>query len=88
MEIDELFKALGIAINDRQKPRALKMCKFCSRRHAGGKNHCRLYRSIKPRIAFSTTSPKRQKEVKAMGAFSTWDEVALRVASAQKHVRV
>lgn len=66
MDIDELFKALGIAINDRKKPHGVKMCKSCSRLHAGGKNHCRLYRSIKPGIAYSTTAPKRQKEVKAM----------------------
>jgi hypothetical protein len=66
MEIDELFQSLGITINERQKPVGVKMCKSCSRRHAGGKKHCRLYRSIKPGIAYSTTAPKRQKEVKAM----------------------
>lgn len=45
-----------------------KMCNFCSRRHAGGKKNCRIYRSINPTTNGSTCPPKRQKEVRAMSA--------------------
>ena len=51
-----------------REPHAVKMCNFCSRRHAGGQAKCRIYKSIKPKVSGSTCPPKRQKEIKAMSA--------------------
>lgn len=67
MKPDELMAMLFGEISKKQpQPTAVKMCNFCSRRHAGGRKNCRIYKSIKPGIQGSTCPPKRQKEVRAI----------------------